>query len=196
MLKLCVFAVLTAVLWGCAVPATAWKGEVEWPDEHSAQLVAPPMEAGAALAAAAAVREMVRTNKDPRLFRGCSSPEQGLDVVVFTGPTKGLYYVVLHQRFHRCGGPSGRVLDWWYEYAVTAQGEVVAEAPPMAGDYATPRHSNTPPPEETPPPAAPSPERDADGPSSTPLPVEPSPTSSLPAPPVPGTPEPASPVEK
>jgi hypothetical protein len=88
------------------------------------------MEAGAALAAAGAIRDLVRTNTDPGLFWGCSSPEQGLDVAVFTGPTQGLYYVVVEQRFHRCGGPSGRVLDWRHVYAVTPQGEVVAEAPP------------------------------------------------------------------
>lgn len=84
------------------------------------------MEAGAALAAAAAVREMVKNNPFPRLFDGCSSPEQGLNAAVFKHPASGLYFVVLHQRFDRCGGPSGRVLDWWYEYAVTPQGEVVA----------------------------------------------------------------------
>ncbi len=205
MLKGCVFAVLTAVLWGCTLPTSAWKGKVEWPDEHSARLVAPPMEAGAALAAAAAIREMVRTNTDPRLFRGCSSPEQGLDVVVFTGPTKGLYYVVLHQRFHRCGGPSGRVLDGWYEYAVTPQGEVVAEAPPMAGEYVVPSPPSPTPPEQTPSPVAPTPETKADTPASTPPapasspvpeappPAEPGPASPPPpASPVPGTPGPAS----
>ncbi|NPC86625.1 hypothetical protein HPC49_51630, partial [Pyxidicoccus fallax] len=130
MLKGCVLAVLIAALSGCAARASTWKGKVEWPDEHSAQLVGQPMEAGAAIAAAAAVRELVRTNPYPDLFAGCSSPEQGLDVAIFKGPTPGLYFVVLHQRFNRCGGPAGRVLDWWHEYAVTPQGEVVAEAPP------------------------------------------------------------------
>jgi hypothetical protein len=129
-----VLTVLVGVLSGCVSPAAAWKGKVEWPDEQSAKIVAEPMEAGAALAAAAAIREMVRTNPYPDLFRGCSSPEQGLDVAIFTGPTPGLYYVVLHQRFERCGGPVVRVLDGWYEYAVTPQGEVVAEAPSMAAE--------------------------------------------------------------
>lgn len=118
------------VLSGCAAHTPAWKGKVEWPTEDTARLVGQPMEAGAALAAAGAVREMVRTNPHPDLFHGCSSPEQGLDVAVFTGPTPGLYYVVLHQRFNRCGGPAVRVLDGWYSYAVTPQGEVVAESSP------------------------------------------------------------------
>lgn len=123
---------LAAMLSACATPASSWKGEVEWPDERSAKLVAPSMEAGAALAAAGAIREMVKHNlaADPGLFRGCSSPEQGLDVSVFTGPTAGLYFVTVNQRFDRCGGPSGRVLDGWYAYAVTPQGEVIARAPP------------------------------------------------------------------
>ncbi len=161
-MKACALVVLAMVLSGCAVPASSWKGEVQWPDEHSAKLVAAPMAAGAALAAAGAIRELVRTNPHPRLFRGCSSPEQGLDVVVFTGPTPGLYYVVVHPRFDRCGGPVGRVLDGWDAYAVTPQGEVVAKAPPPAGDEAgdVPTHQGSLPPpaseEQTlPPPAQP-----------------------------------------
>ncbi|QSQ20285.1 hypothetical protein JY651_34205 [Pyxidicoccus parkwayensis] len=118
-----------ATLQGCAAHTPAWKGEVTGPDEHSARAVADPMEAGAALAAAGAIREVVRTNPLPNLFAGCASPEQGLDVSIFTGPTPGLYFVVVDQRFHHCGGPSGRVLDWWEVHAVTAQGVVVAKAP-------------------------------------------------------------------
>ena len=129
-MRACALAGLAAMLGGCALfPPSTWKGTVTWPDEHSARLVVPSMEAGAALAAAGAIREMLRTNTDPDLFWGCTRPEQGLDVAVFTGPTPGLYYVKLNQRFDRCGGPRGRVLDWWYLYAVTPQGEVVAEAP-------------------------------------------------------------------
>jgi hypothetical protein len=172
MIKLSLVTGLAAVLWGCVLPATAWKGNVEWPEEHSARLVAPPMEAGAALAAAAAIREMIRENlaTDPDLFWGCSSPEQGLDVVVFTGPTPGLYYVVLHQRFHRCSGPSGRVLDGWYEYAVTPQGEVVGKAPPPpAEDFFAPSPTAPSPPEQTPTPSTiPAGE--------TPAPIPPAPT--------------------
>ena len=206
MLKVCMPTVLAVMLWGCVVPTAAWKGEIEWPDEHSARLVVQPMEAGAALAAAAAIREMVRTNPYPLLFRGCSSPEQGLDVAIFTGPTPGLYYVVLHQRFDRCGGPIVRVLDGWYEYAVTPQGEVVAEAPPMAGEdvEALPLHPSPPASEQTPSPATPPPSEAGDTSALTPRPAaapapeapppdEPSPASPPPVPPMPaGTQGPAS----
>ncbi|ADO69565.1 uncharacterized protein STAUR_1761 [Stigmatella aurantiaca DW4/3-1] len=149
--KGCVLAVLATVVLGCVKPASVWKGQLDWPDGRSATNVIPAVAAGATLAAAAAVREMVRTNPYPSLFRGCDSPEQGLDVAVFTGPTPGLYYVVLHQRFDRCGGPSGRVLDGQYIYAVTPQGEVVGEAPPPAGEAIEP--FSAPPP--TPPPSTP-----------------------------------------
>lgn len=95
----------------------------------------------------------------PGLFWGCSSPEQGLNVSVFKDPKSGLYFVVLEQRFNRCGGPSGRVLDWWHEYAVTAQGEVVAEAPPMQGEAPLP-------------PAAPTPNTEGETPALTPPPAQ------------------------
>jgi hypothetical protein len=124
--------VLVGVLSGCASHTSTRQGNVEWPDESETVQVAPSLEAGAALAAAAAVREFIRTNPFPRLFLGCSSPEQGLDIDIYKDPKSGLYYVVLRQRFDRCGGPRGRVLDWWSEYAVTPQGEVLAEAPPPA----------------------------------------------------------------
>jgi hypothetical protein len=133
-MKARVFIGLTAMIAGCAAPTASWRGAVEWPEtgrhEQSVKTIIPSTEAGAALAAAAAIRELVKTHPFPGLFDGCSSPEQGLGVAVFTGPTPGLYYVVLEQRFHQCGGPVGRVLDWDYVYAVTPQGEVVAEAPP------------------------------------------------------------------
>jgi hypothetical protein len=122
---------LAVVISGCAVPAASWKGKVEWPAEGAATNIAAGVDAGVVLAAAAAVQEMIRQNKNSRMFRGCYSPEQGLSVSVFTGPTTGLYYVMLNERFDRCGGPRGRVLDWWYFYAVTPQGQVVGESPPM-----------------------------------------------------------------
>jgi hypothetical protein len=209
MLKAYALVVLSAVLWGCTGPATAWKGKVEWPDNYSGKNIVPFMEAGAALAAAGAIREMVRQNlaTDPDLFWGCSSPEQGLDVAVYRGPTSGLYYVLVDQRFDRCGGPRGRVLDGWYEYAVTPQGEVIAEAPPPPAEdlFAPPAPPSNPssPPEQTPPPAIPPPSPGTDTPAPTPSPAltpapevpppaEPSPASPPPAPPAPSTPEPAS----
>ena len=198
-------AVLTAVLSGCALPATAGKRRVEWPNEASTQLIVPSVEAGAALAAAAAIREMVRTNPFPRLFRGCSSPEQGLDVAVFKDPLSGLYYVSLNQRFDRCGNPRGapvRVLDGYYEYAVTPQGEVVAEVLPP-DEAPVPPPPSPPPPEQTPPPAAPPTPTGTDTPAPAPAPAPPPapaapppdapcPASPPPAPSAQGTPGPAS----
>ena len=129
MRKVFMLSGLTALVCGCAQPRSAWKGEVQWPDERSSTAILPFTEAGAAQAAVGALREVIRTNPHPYLFHGCTSPEQGLDIAVFTGPTSGLYYVAVEQRFSRCGGPNARVLDWWQVYAVTPQGEVVAKAP-------------------------------------------------------------------
>lgn len=178
-------------LGGCAASTPPslppGKGEVTWPDEHSARTVVESMEAGAALAAAGAIREVVRTNPFPNLFAGCSSPEQGLDVSVFTGPTSDLYFVVVDQRFHRCGGPSGRVLDWWEVYAVTPRGVVVAKAPTPAGEDlvdSSPDAGASPEPGSAPlapmaPPASSSPPL----PEASPVPV--SPVRPAPAPPAP-----------
>lgn len=120
---------LIALAGGCIRHKATWQGEVQWPDERSSSTVLPFTEAGAAVAAAGALQEVIRTNPHPHLFDGCTTPAQGLDVAVFKGPTHGLYYVAVEQRFSRCGGPNGRVLDWWQVYAVTPQGEVVAKAP-------------------------------------------------------------------
>ncbi|KFE70510.1 hypothetical protein [Hyalangium minutum] len=164
MAKAFTLLVLTTMVGSCIPRARAWKEPVQWPNDYSDKNVVPFMEAGAALAAAAAVREMVRTNPFPRLFEGCSSPEQGLDVAVYRGPTAGLFYVLVDQRFDRCGGPRVRVLDGWYEYAVTPQGEVIAESPASAGEETSlppdahpPAPSDVGPPPPTPPnPPAPS----------------------------------------
>jgi hypothetical protein len=206
MLKVYALIGLTAVLPGCAVPSSAWKGKVEWPEDYSGKKIVPFTEAGAALAAAGAIREMVKQTlaTDPGLFWGCSSPEQGLEVAVFTGPTPDLYYVMLEERFDRCGGPRYRVLDWWHVYAVTPQGEVVAEAPPPPADsFFSPAPPSGPPapPEQAPPPAATPPSPEAATPTPTPSPA-PAPGSEVPpstehspapaTPPTPSTPEPAS----
>jgi len=178
--------VLAAVLSGCTGFLSAKREPIEWPDEAATQLLVPSVEAGAGLAAAAAIREMVRTNPYPDLFRGCTSPEQGLDVSVFKDPKSGLYFVVVSQHFNRCGGPRVRVLDGWYEYAVTPQGEVVGEAPPLAAEE-SPRL-----PEQTPPPVL-VPDKAEDNPAPPPIlappvgPEEPTPGTQLPASP-PSTP--------
>jgi hypothetical protein len=191
MLKVYTLVGLAAVFPGCAAPASAWKGKIEWPDDYSDKNIVPFIDAGTALAAAAAIREMVRQNlaTDPGLFWGCSSPEQGLDVAVFSGPTSGLYYVLVDQRFDRCVGPRVRVLDGWYAYAVTPQGEVVAEAPPPQWTWedagAAPPPPSPAPPEQTPPPAAPLPNPEADKPEPTPPPAPtppPTPEAELPPP--------------
>ena len=197
MIKVCALAALAATLPGCVRPAASWKGEVKWPeseqDEHSVKTIVPVTEAEAALAAAAAIREMVSANPFPRLFQGCSSPAQGMDVAVFTGPTPGLYYVVLGQRFDRCGGPSGRLLDWNYAYAVTPQGEVVEKAPPPRGEppVTSPPRPSPPSPEPTPALAAPPPEAGTGTPPSAPPPASSPPPAT--APPPATVPSPASP---
>jgi hypothetical protein len=157
MAKAFTLVVLATMVGSCIARGRAWKEPVQWPDHYSDKNVVPFMEAGAALAAAAAVREMVRTNPFPRLFAGCSSPEQGLDVAVYRGPTAGLFYVLVDQRFDRCGGPRVRVLDGWYEYAVTPQGEIVAEGPPSAGEETSLPPDDHPPAPSEPPPVTPSP---------------------------------------
>ncbi|RKG93122.1 hypothetical protein D7X32_43900 [Corallococcus carmarthensis] len=146
-----------ALLAGCAARPMMWKTPIEWPDEISATLVGQPMEAGAVLAAAGAVREFIRTYPDPSLFQGCSSPEQGLAVAVFTGRTQGLYFVAVHQDFRPCGGPRFRVLDAWDAYAVTPQGEVVAKDPLGPGETRSAPASDAQPPMEPIPPESPPP---------------------------------------
>ena len=170
--------VLAVVNGGCTLWRPTPARQVVWPDDTTASLVGPPMEAGAVIAAGAAVREMVAHNESERLFRGCSSPQQGLDVAVFKQAGSDLYYVVLHQRFDRCGGPRSRVLDWWYEYAVTEQGEVVAEAPPEAAEVAP--SEPTPAPEAAPPPAVDDSTPLAPPPGFVPGPLMPEPSSPTP----------------
>lgn len=198
--KVYALAVLTAVLSGCSLTAAAGRRQIEWPGEASTQLIVPLTEAGAAIAAAAASREMVRTNPYPDLFWGCSSPEQGLDVVVFKDLSSGLYYVSVNQRFNRCGGPRVRVLDGYYEYAVTPQGEVVAEVllPEEAPVSPPPGPAS---PEQASPPTAPLPNTRADTPAPAPsltappsapeAPPPATPAAPPPSPAAPGTPAPA-----
>lgn len=204
MIRVCALAALAAMLPGCVRPAVSWKGEVKWPeteqDEQSIKTILPVTEAEATIAAAAAIREMVRTNTDPGLFWGCSTPAQGMDVAVSTGPTPGLYYVALGQHFSRCGGPRGRVLDWHYVYAVTPQGEVVAEAPPPRAEplpaEPEPYRPSTPSPEPTPSPAGPPPDTGTGTPAPAPPPASSPPPAPAPTPaavPSPSSPPPPPP---
>jgi hypothetical protein len=141
-------------LSGCRHPTNTWRGVVEWPDAQSAKPVEYPIPAGAVQAAVGAVRQFVRLQPS-RLFSGCEHPEDGVNVLLFTGPTPGLYYVLLDPDFERCQGPRRRILDGWFFYAVTPQGEVVAESPHPPEEVAPP---------EVPPPApAPEPPPTGDG---------------------------------
>ncbi|NRD50688.1 hypothetical protein D7Y27_33580 [Corallococcus sp. AB004] len=169
MKKVCALLGFVVMATGCAARAPAWKGTVEWPDEQSAKLVGQPLEGGAVLAAAGAIRELIRTNPYPHLFEGCSSPEQGLVAVVFTGPTEGLYYVRVIHDFVRCRGPRFRLLDGWDVYAVTPQGQVVAKDPLGPGEA---RPSSAP--DATPPPEPPA--QEAPAPPPAPEPQVPAPT--------------------
>ncbi|TSC22813.1 hypothetical protein FOF48_32285 [Corallococcus sp. Z5C101001] len=153
---------LLLVMSGCRHPSAVWKGVVEWPDARSARPVTSPMPAGAAQAAVGAVREFVRT-QPPRLFSGCSHPEDGLNVSLFTGPTPGLYYVLLDPDFERCEGPRRRILDGWFFYAVTPHGDVVAESPGPPDEGA----------DIEPPPQAPAPRNPSQEPPPLPAPVPP-----------------------
>ncbi|MFP2909746.1 hypothetical protein ACLESD_32805 [Pyxidicoccus sp. 3LFB2] len=187
MLKVWLHTVLAAMLAGCTAPSATWRGQVEWPDTATRTNIVPFAEAGAAIAAAAAIREMVKENPYPDLFSGCASPEQGLDVAVFTGPTPGVYYVLVDQRFDRCGGPSVRVLDGWYEYAVTPQGQVIGKAPPLpAEDTLTPPHGPPSQPGQTQPPA----EAPSKPTAPTPTPDAPPASEAVPAPAPPGPQDP------
>jgi hypothetical protein len=126
MIRACALAGLAVVLSGCPRPIAAWKGTVEWPenDERSVTTLISPVEAGAALAAAGAIRELIKTNTEPRVFWGCSSPEQGLDVVVSIGA-------------------KDRADAFWIGITSTRsppQGEVVAKAPPSPPDSLPPSH--------------------------------------------------------
>lgn len=59
MLNAYALAVLAAVLPGCTTPAATWKGTVEWPNDDASKNIAPFLEAGAALAVAAAIHGVV-----------------------------------------------------------------------------------------------------------------------------------------
>src|SRR6218665_489427 len=213
MRKTVTLALCTVGLGGCALFRPPLPPAPDpWPAPDATTLVLPGSDAGAVIAAAAALQEFIRTHPDPYLYRGCTHPAQGLDVAVFLEPASRLYFVTLAQRFDRCGGPSGRMLGSLPECAVPALGEVLGESPPPAGeadDPHTPTETPTPQPIT---PAAPRPAGEADGPDAPaatppartpppdpPLPrteagtPAPSPAPGPASPPRPSTPPPAAP---
>lgn len=126
---LLLFAVSALVCTGCASTATAQKpgGGVEWPGRRDASDITNlgAVDGGAAVAASAAIREVVqRVGPESELFAQCPSPAAALDARVFKW--RDVYYVTVDERFDRCNGPRSRFPDWFESYAVSPAGQVLA----------------------------------------------------------------------
>lgn len=127
LLSLPVLSVLVCV--GCASTTTAQKpgGGVEWPGRRDASDITNlgAVDGGAAVAASAAIREVVqRVGPESELFSKCPSPAAALDARVFKW--RDVYYVTVDERFDRCGGTRSRFPDWFESYAVSPAGVVLA----------------------------------------------------------------------
>ena len=116
---------------GCASTATAQKqkpgGGVEWPSRRDVSDITNlgAVDGGAALAASAAIREVVqRVGPESELFSKCPSPAAALDARVFKW--RDVYYVTVDERFDRCGEARSRFPDWFESYAVSPAGVVLA----------------------------------------------------------------------
>lgn len=116
---------------GCASTATAQKpeggGGVEWPGRSNVSEITNlgAVDGGAALAASAAIREVVqRVGPESELFSKCPSPAAALDARVFKW--RDVYYVTVDERFDRCGEARSRFPDWFESYAVSPAGVVLA----------------------------------------------------------------------
>lgn len=119
------------VCTGCATtaPATAQKpgGNIEWPGRRDAADITSlgSVDGGAALAASAAIREVVqRIGPDNALFARCPSPAAALDARVYKW--RDVYYVNVDERFDRCGQARSLFPDWFESYAVSPAGVVLA----------------------------------------------------------------------
>lgn len=131
-LKLLLLPVVFALVCvGCASTATAQKpgggGGVEWPGRsHVSEITnLGAVDGGAALAASAAIREVVqRVGPESELFSKCPSPAAALDARVFKW--RNVYYVTVDERFDRCGEARSRFPDWFESYAVSPAGVVLA----------------------------------------------------------------------
>ncbi|WP_375770681.1 hypothetical protein NR798_07215 [Archangium gephyra] len=116
---------------GCASTATVKKpeagGGIEWPGRRDVSDITNlgAVDGGAALAASAAIREVVqRVGPESELFSKCPSPAAALDARVFMW--RNVYYVTVDERFDRCGEARSRFPDWFESYAVSPAGVVLA----------------------------------------------------------------------
>lgn len=119
------------VCTGCATTSTAPAqkpgANIEWPGRRDAADITSlgSVDGGAALAASAAIREVVqRLGSDNELFARCPSPAEALDARVFKW--RNVYYVTVDERFDRCGAARSRFPDWFESYAVSPAGVVLA----------------------------------------------------------------------
>lgn len=119
------------VCTGCATTTTATAqkpgGSVEWPGRRDASDITSlgSVDGGAALAASAAIHEVVqRLGPTSELFARCPSPAQALDARVYKW--RDVYYVTVDERFDRCGQARSRFPDWFESYAVSPAGVVLA----------------------------------------------------------------------
>ncbi len=128
--NLVLLLVLSALVGvGCSTPTAVWKpgASVKWPGRRDVSDVTNlgSVDGGTAMAAHAAIQEVVRT-LGPRneVFAKCPSPAAALEARVFKW--HGLYYVTVDERFDRCGGARSRFPDWFESYAVSPTGVVLA----------------------------------------------------------------------
>ncbi|AKJ00430.1 Hypothetical protein AA314_02056 [Archangium gephyra] len=124
-------ALSALVCVGCATTPTATPqksgGGIEWPGRRDVSDITNlgAVDGGAALAASAAIREVVqRVGPQSELFSKCPSPAAALDARVFKW--RDVYYVTVDERFDRCGEARSRFPDWFESYAVSPAGVVLA----------------------------------------------------------------------
>lgn len=126
--NLVLLPVLSALVGvGCATPTAHKPGAgIKWPGRKDVSDVTNlgSVDGGTALAASAAIQEVVRT-LGPRseVFARCPSPAAALDARVFKW--HDVYYVTVDERFDRCGAARSRFPDWYESYAVSPTGVVL-----------------------------------------------------------------------
>lgn len=129
--NLVLLPVLSALVGvGCSTPTAAVRkpgASVKWPGRKDVSDVTSlgSVDGGMALAASAAIQEVVRTRgPQSEVFARCPSPAAALDARVFKW--RDVYYVTVDERFDRCGGARSRFPDWFESYAVSPTGVVLA----------------------------------------------------------------------